>query len=48
VDAAEVVEERDGGRGGVRATLHELRGTHAATAAVPLFNDLGGIHFTTC
>jgi hypothetical protein len=32
----------------IGATLHELRGTHAATAAVPLFNDLGGIHFTTC
>ena len=32
----------------IGATLHELRGTHAGTVAVPLFNDLGGIHFTTC
>jgi hypothetical protein len=32
----------------VGATLYELRGTHSAIAAVPLFNDLGGIHFTTC
>jgi len=32
----------------IGATLHELRGAHAGTAAVPLFTDLGGIHFTTC
>ena len=32
----------------VGATLYELRGTHGTRAAVPLFNDLGGIHFTTC
>ena len=32
----------------VGATLYERRGAHSASAPVPLFNDLGGIRFTTC
>jgi len=32
----------------VGAMLFERRGTHSISAAVPLFNDLGGIRFATC